>query len=106
MKKIVFITPPGAKPGFALAGVRQMAVEEKDAGKALEEAVAEPDTGVVALEERLFRKIGERAVRELQARWEGLITVLPAPERAGIGAEEYLEELVRRAVGYHVRVEL
>lgn len=103
MKRIVAITPPDAAGGFASCGARQHAPLPGGAAQALQTALADPENGVVILDERLLAEVGEEQVRRLEERWPGVLVVLPAPTAAG-GAEDYAVQLIRRAVGYHVKV--
>jgi vacuolar-type H+-ATPase subunit F/Vma7 len=106
VKKIIFITPEDAELGFSLAGIRQIIVPEGGHEEALLSALEEPDTGIIAIEERVYQRYDRERLKHAESGWGGLITVFPAPEAVGIGAEEYLAELVKRAVGYHMRLAL
>lgn len=105
MKKIAVITPHDARYGFSLSGVTQFIVAPMDAEAAVEQAVTDPDYGVVVIDERLIAAIDDARFREMEKRWFGVLVVLPAPEKAG-KEEDYAERLIRRVIGYHVRVQL
>ena len=105
MKNLVFLTPADARHGFSLAGARQMVVDAGEAEEALVRALADPDTRVAVIDERLLAGIAEKRLRELEKRWSGVLVVLPAPaEGGGEPAEDYALRLIRRAIGYHVRL--
>jgi V/A-type H+-transporting ATPase subunit F len=106
MKAIVFLTPPDARYGFSLTGVRQKEVEPPAAETELRRALQEDGTGVVVLDERLFREISETRMRDVERRWPGRVIVLPAPREAAAGEEDYLLRMVRRAIGYQVKLNL
>jgi vacuolar-type H+-ATPase subunit F/Vma7 len=40
----------------------------------------------------------------LEGRWPGLVVVLPAPLRTQVAEEDYVLQLIRRAIGYQVRL--
>lgn len=103
MKRIVAITPPDAGVGFGCCGAVQMVAYPGEAVQTLQRALGEPESGVVILDERLLGEIGEEQVKALEQRWPGVLVVLPAPDSAG-AVEDYATRLIRRAVGYHVRV--
>jgi len=103
MKKIVTITPPDARRGFSCCGVEQHAVPAGEAAETVDGVLADPDSGVMVLDERLLAAVGEERVRELERRWPGVMVVLPAPGGAA-PEEDYAVRLIRRAIGYHVRV--
>ena len=105
MKKVLFITQKEALHGFELAGAGQVTADETDDPAAvLGRAMQEPDLGLIAIEERLVGKIGEQALREMENRWGGILVVLPSPEKPGVAVEDYAMALIKRAIGYHVRL--
>ncbi len=104
MKRIVFITPKDAEYGFSLAGITQYAIAEEDAEDTLRKALAEPDAGVVVIDERLTKGINDERMREMEDKWYGVLLILPAPEKPVVEMEDYALRLIRRAIGYHVRL--
>ena len=104
MKKIVFITPHDARYGFSLSDVTQFIVAPNEAEATVQQAMTDPECGVVVIDERLLSGINEERFREMEKRWFGLLIVLPAPEKAGEEGEDYAERLIRRVIGYHVRL--
>jgi vacuolar-type H+-ATPase subunit F/Vma7 len=107
VKKIVFITPAEAGLGFTLAGVTHHTASPDGAEAMLKKIMAEPDTGVAVIDERLVAAIDEERFREMERRWFGILLVLPAPE-GGVEEpeEDYALRLIRQAIGYHVRLQL
>lgn len=104
MKKIVFITPSDAEHGFRLAGMTQEVASGDDAGDVLYRAMAEPDNGLIVLDERLLAAVTEERLRKMEEGWHGILLVLPSPEKLPLEHEDYAARLIRRAVGYHVRL--
>lgn len=105
MTGVRFITAEDARYGFGLAGTMQQTCAVDKAEETLRRAMADPDIGVVVIDERLVRAIPEQRFAELEERWFGLLVTLPAPERMA-GEEDQLQRLIRRALGYHVRLQL
>jgi len=105
VKKVVFITPDEARFGFSLSGVVQECVAPEEAEQTLRQAVTDPDNGVVVIDERLLAGIDEEHFREMEERWYGILLVLPAPGK-GEEVEDYALRLIRRAIGYHVRLQV
>lgn len=106
MSEVVFITPEDARYGFSLAGTVQLTVDAEHAEELLRQTTADEDIGVVVIDERLVEAIDEKYYRQLEEHWRGLLVTLPAPERGAAGAEDSLQRLIRRALGYHVRLQL
>ena len=107
MRKIVVIAPADARPGFALAGARQLSASPDELPVLLRQLASDPANGAVIVDERLLTGWAREYIRELDRHWAGLVIVLPAPERAGVATEEdYVLQLIRRAIGYQVRLNL
>ena len=103
MKRIVAIIPPDAGKGFACCGINQVVATPGEAAHALAEVLGGAESGVVILDERLLAEVGEEELRRLELGWPGVLVVLPAPQ-TGVTVEDYATRLIRRAVGYHVKV--
>ncbi len=104
MKKIVFLTTCDARFGFSLAGIAQHTVDPAEAEDKLVDIMAEPDNGLVIIDERLVRGAVEERMREREEAWDGILLVLPSPEKLAPEMEDYAARLIRRAIGYHVRL--
>lgn len=100
------VAGPVTAPGFALAGVAADAVPAgADAGAPLVRAAGREGTTVVLVEERLYDSLPA----ETRKRWERSVTPVvvpfpsPVPEAERAPAERIVE-LIRRAIGYRVRL--
>ncbi len=106
MKKVIFITEPVARFGFSLAGIDQYIAEPQELEDILGKAVGDPENGLIVIDERLTSGIDEERMREIESAWHGVIVVLPSPLAGPGEMEDYAARLIRRAVGYHVRIRL
>lgn len=106
MKRIVILTPLDAEFGFKLTGVSHHVSGEEDAERTIEKIIREPDTGLLVVDEKLIKGISEERLKEIEKSWHGILVVLPSPERPAADVEDYAVRLIRRAVGYHVRLRL
>ncbi len=104
MRRIVVVAPADARHGFALAGVRQVTGEPAGLEAILGELLRDPATGVVIVDERLAGPAAQPRLRELERRSTALVVVLPAPGEAVRIGEDYALRLIRRAIGYQVRL--
>lgn len=104
MKKIVFLTPPDARYGFSLTGVEQQVLQPSEATEAMLKATGDPTAGAVVIDERLIDAATRQLLPQLERGWTGIAVVLPAPEKAAGAAEDYAAQLIRRAIGYQVRL--
>ncbi|HKJ05113.1 MAG TPA: V-type ATP synthase subunit F [Geopsychrobacteraceae bacterium] len=105
MTGVRFITTEDARHGFSLAGTIQQTCALDKAEETLCQAMADPDVGVMVIDERLVRAISEPRFAELEDKWNGVLVTLPAPERIA-DEEDHLHRLIRRALGYHVRLQI
>lgn len=106
MKHTVFITPPDAESGFEMAGVLQDISDRHRFIAALKRRVADPDTGLIIVDERLLDENTEQEMRTIETMWKGVLVVLPSPGRPTEEMEDYASRLIRRAIGYHVRLNI
>jgi vacuolar-type H+-ATPase subunit F/Vma7 len=106
VKKVIFITEPAARLGFVLAGVDQYVAEPQELEDILGKVMSDPEYGLIIIDERLTAGIEEERMREIEDAWHGVIVVLPSPLTGPGEIEDYAARLIRRAVGYHVRIRL
>lgn len=97
---------PAVAAGFALASLATVLAEtgEEAAGK-LDELRRRAEVGVVLIEEALYEAMPEETLRSLSATPVPMVVPFPGPvwkERPP--AEAYIVELLRRAIGYRVRL--
>jgi vacuolar-type H+-ATPase subunit F/Vma7 len=97
---------PEIATGFELAGLRADTAGDGVAARALLVSLADdPGVGIVLLEERLHRALPADFAQRLERQPRPLVTPFPSPSfKAGIAADEALLEILRRAIGYRVRL--
>lgn len=106
MKKIIALTPADTGAGFGLAGIRQFVPGATERSGLVLSLARDPTTGVVIVDERLIDQMLDRQLADLDREWPGLVVVLPAPALAPRAEEDYALQLIRRAIGYQVRLNL
>jgi V/A-type H+-transporting ATPase subunit F len=104
VKKVLVVTPPDARHGFALTGVRQSTILPEQLLAELRVALADPAVGLVVVDERLAGGGTQGQLRQLEQRSPGVVVLLPAPEAGPRLEEDYVLRLIRRAIGYQVRL--
>jgi len=98
------MTPPDARHGFALAGVRQCTPAPGRLQDELRALIEDPGVGLVIVDERLADGAMQATLREIERRSPGVIVMLPAPDPAARLEDDYVLRLIRRALGYQVRL--
>ncbi len=106
MKRIVLITPGDAEYGFSIARVTQYIAGKKDMMSTVKKVIDDPETGLVIIDERLLTEDSEEELKQIEKTWHGILIILPSPERAEIEIEDYAARLIRKAIGYHVRLRI
>lgn len=106
MNSVVFITKHDALPGFGLAGIHQHAVNENELEVILGRIITNSGNGLLVIDERLTAGLGEERLREIERTWHGVMVVLPSPVPPPSEVEDYAARLIRRTIGYHVRIRL
>lgn len=104
MTRIVFITLEEVPYGFAIAGFEQIMTGVGEARNRLLETTEDAEVGVVIIDERLLKQIDEETLQQLHEQWQGILLVLPTPIDTAPLEEDYLQKLIRRALGYRVRI--
>lgn len=98
---------PAIAAGFRLAGLAPDEAEDAaDGARRLGALLEQPDTGVVLVEERFHAALSDADRRVLARRALPLVVPFPAPAwaPAAEGPEAFIAELLRRAIGYRVRL--
>jgi V/A-type H+-transporting ATPase subunit F len=104
VKHVLVMTPPDARHGFALTGVQQRTLVASQLLAELRALLKDPSVGLVIVDERLASAQSQATLREMERRSPGLFVLLPAPEGGARLEEDYVLRLVRRAIGYQVRL--
>lgn len=104
--RVWVVSRPESARGFRLAGLPALtAVDPPAAGAAVRRLADEPDTAVVFVQRTLFDGLGEGLRRSLESRPVPVVVPFPDPAWAEPEApEEWVVELLRRAVGYRVQL--
>ena len=104
-RDLIVITVPGSAAGFALAGVEVVPAADAEAASRTLEGL-DPRVGVVIIDERLYRDLPEELRRGFNRTAEPVVIPVPGPDwTEGASAHEYVVDILRRAIGYRVRLQ-
>lgn len=106
-RRVAVIASPGLGVGFALAGVSVYEeAEGRAAAERIEHLIEESQVGVVIIDEPLYRDLPEEFQRDLRRKTLPVVIPVPGPEwTLESKAHEYIVEILRRAIGYRVRLQ-
>ena len=103
--KLIVITTPGSSAGYALAGVH--VVEALDAKEAeLHLARLEASEAVIIVDQHLYEELPDELRKSLSRSPTPVVIPVPGPNwGAESTAHEYIVDILRRAIGYRVRLQ-
>ena len=104
MYRVKVICPRRNETGYALAGVETSGYPTLAEGeKLISSALEEPDLGVLLIDEAALSSLDQRLTKRLEDSEMPLVLSLPM-EIAAEAGKEYLERVIRRVIGYQVRL--
>ena len=103
-KRVIFFTEADAMPGFLLAGFEQHPCTESELLPVLRDFVAREEYGLYVIDERLVTADTEARLREMERGLNLVFVIMPPPVRLEEKGEDYGVSLLRRAIGYHVQL--
>jgi vacuolar-type H+-ATPase subunit F/Vma7 len=97
---------PEVASGFELAGLHaDTAIDAATTRARLATLADDPDVGIVLVDERLFGALPADLAQRLESQPRPLVALFPGPQFAAPeAAEEAVLEILRRAIGYRVRL--
>lgn len=106
-QRLVVIASPGLSAGFALAGVPVFeASSGVDAAQRIDTLADSQNVGVIIIDEPLYRDIPDDTRRVLEGAALPVVIPVPGPDwTTESSAHEYIVEILRRAIGYRVRLQ-
>jgi V/A-type H+-transporting ATPase subunit F len=107
MARVVALTDPETAMGFRLAGIDTLVVREADEiGRILSELLEKKEPGVVIFDEDYLKILPERLQRRVEDSLKPIFVPVPHIKswREGEKREEYLARLLRRAIGYQIKI--
>lgn len=107
MSKFLVITYPDISTGFSLAGVEVKEAEvDEDITLFLHNIIENKEYGLIAVEEKLLKKVPEEDLKRIRKTGVPVIVPIDTPRswHGEVEMESYLVRLIRRAIGYQVKI--
>jgi V/A-type H+-transporting ATPase subunit F len=102
--KFVVVTDPETAPGFRLAGVEVLeAATVEDAKSIIPPLLFKDDTGIVAVNEDFMDSLDDKLMEKIEKLHRPIIIPIPSKTRQ-IDRTDYIERMLRRAIGYNIVV--
>ena len=104
MYRFVVVTDPETAPGFRLAGVEVLEVASAaDAESVIPPLLFKDDTGIVAVNEDFMASLDAKLMEKIEKTHRPIIIPIPSRTRQ-INRVDYIERMLRRAIGYNIVV--
>lgn len=104
-QNVLVIMGSEVKPGFQLTGVQvEEAVNAKDAEEKVLKAIESGKFGIIILEEEFLKGFDPRNKTKILESVVPLVVPISVTLSSKMSVEEYLEMVVRRAIGYQIKV--
>jgi len=107
MNKVLVITYSDIAVGFRLAGVDVITPrKDKEISDLLEECLNHNEYGLVAVEEAFLSNLNEWTRKKLDKAGKPIIVPISTPQKWARkeAADTYLTRLVRKAIGYQIKL--
>ena len=107
MSKLLIITYPDTSTGFDLAGVEVKEVKEgEDITPLLQSIIEKGEYGLLAVEENLLLNVPEEILKRIRKKGIPVIVPIDTPKswQGEAEMESYVARLIRRAIGYQVKI--
>ena len=101
--KIVFITEKDAEYGFSLAGFRQYECTDSELEQLLDKLTDTDEFGLYVIDERL---INENKLSEIEKNRDMVFVIMPPPAKMITKREDYAARLLRKTIGYHIKLNI
>lgn len=107
MSFLIVVTDPDTALGFRLAGVEVIEVStQEEATKQLGRLLKEKETGIVIYNQEYQTALPEKTRAALEESVSPVFYAIPVAEAKCVGElrEHYLARLLRRAIGYQLKI--
>lgn len=107
MNRIVALVDEDTSLGFMLSGIEAEKTETPEEMKRqIESLMVDREVRVVVLDEQLFRQLPQHLQREIEESLSPIFVPIPTIRlwRGVTAPEEYLGRLIRRVIGYQIKI--
>ena len=106
-KRIIFFTAKDALYGFNLAGFEQhVCAGDEELEPLLRQFIQKPEYGLFIIDERLITESIDNWLRELERGLDLVFVIMPPPLQMEAEREDYAMRLLRKAIGYHMQLNI
>jgi vacuolar-type H+-ATPase subunit F/Vma7 len=103
-RRIIFFTENDARHGFGLAGFEQHVCTSEDLSAKVKQFIRNLEYGLFVIDERLVTENTENWLHDIEKDHDLIFVFLPPPLETAAKKEDYAVRLLRKAIGYHVQL--
>lgn len=107
MFKLIVVTDPDSADGFRLSGVDVVEADTLEKAKrTLISLVNDDDSGIIAVNENFMASIDEHTKDKINKLYRPIVISIPAPKMLDVQEQRinYLSKLIRRAIGFEIKL--
>ena len=105
MFRLAVICPEKLARGFELTGVDVFISDSREKTEGLLfQTIGDKKAGLVILPQEHLERFEERTRKQIEGLELPLIVPVPMTQESNVVPEEYISQLVRRAIGYQVKI--
>ncbi|OGV97027.1 MAG: hypothetical protein A2Z59_05975 [Nitrospinae bacterium RIFCSPLOWO2_02_39_17] len=107
MSKIIVITYPDMAVGYRFAGVEVIEVAREDNfAEVMNKVMEREDLGVIAIEDTILNSLSEPFIKRIGKMAMPVIVPISTPVKwkSEKVVESYIARLIRRAIGYQIKI--
>lgn len=105
-KRIVFLTEKDAMYGFRLAGFEHHVCTSGELESLLHSLARNNTIGIFVIDERLVTETMDKRLREMERSLGLVMVIMPPPIEVETKREDYGARLLRKAIGYHIKLNI
>ena len=105
-KRIIFFTTNDARYGFTLAGFEQYICTSDELEPLLDQFIPRAEYGLFVIDERLITESIDNRLREIERGFDLIFVIMPPPLELETKREDYALRLLRKAIGYHIQLNI
>ncbi len=106
MSEMVIIARHGRADGFLAAGFNVIEATDDDIQEITFECALSGDFGLIVIDDDLYNGLGKETLRRYQKTSKSLLMPIELPKGSleGKFKDTYIERIIRRAIGYQLKI--
>lgn len=106
MSEMVIIARSGRADGFSMAGFNVIEASLQDIEDVAQSCALSGDFGLIVIDDDLYNGLGKETLKRYQKTSKSLLMPIELPKGTmeGTFKDTYIEKIIRRAIGYQLKI--